>query len=60
MMLFNSILRRNVLLLWFVATLSLAGVAQAADSERFILQCPAPYDGVVAAVEALGGEVTYQ
>lgn len=57
---FNSIFRRSLVFLWFVGTLALAGVAQSADTQRFILQCPAPYDGVVAAVEALGGQVTHQ
>jgi hypothetical protein len=56
----KSIMRRSLVFLSLVATLYLANVAQAADNQRFILQSPAPYDGLVAAVEALGGEVTYQ
>jgi hypothetical protein len=51
----------NNLLLWVTAALVLgiASVAQA-ESQRFVVQCAEPYQSLVAAVEALGGEVTYQ
>ena len=43
-----------------VFAFSLASATHAVESQQFVLQCPAPYDSVVAKVEAMGGEVTYQ
>ena len=37
----------------------IASIAHA-ESQRYVLQCAKPCDSVVAAVEALGGDITYQ
>ena len=48
--------------LWIGVTLAvgLTSLAQAAETRSFILECAAPCDSVVAALEALDGEVAYE
>jgi hypothetical protein len=40
--------------------MTLAGVAQAADTQQLILQCSGSCDAVAEAVEAMGGKVNYR
>jgi hypothetical protein len=49
------------LFLWVAVTLflGLASLARA-ESQHFLVQCVKPCEGVIAAVDALGGDITYE
>ncbi len=56
----KSVLRRNLLFLWLAVAVFPGAIASADDMQRFILTSSGPSDRAVAAVEAMGGKVTYR
>lgn len=56
----QSVLRTNLLYLWLAVAALPGAVAVADETQRFILTSAGSNDRAIAAVEAMGGTITYQ